>query len=66
MNFPVPMETTSLRGLALAPLLMPRKGVCLITVLELAVAAINVDAMTSNAFSVEIETFNFIKKEDNE
>lgn len=41
VNFPVPMETTSLRGLALAPLVCPRKGVGLITVPEHAVAAIN-------------------------
>jgi len=44
--FPVPMETTSLRALALAPLPWPRKGVAL-RVPEL-VAAINVAAMTSN------------------
>jgi len=46
--FPVPIETTSLRGLALAPLPWPRKGVDLRTVPELLVAAINVAAMTSN------------------
>jgi len=45
--FPVPIETTSLRGLALAPLPWPRKGVGLRTVPEV-LAAINVDAMTSN------------------
>lgn len=45
--FPVPMETTSLRALALAPLPWPRKGVAL-RVPELVVAAINVAAMTSN------------------
>lgn len=44
--FPVPMETTSLRGLA--PLFWPRKGVGLRTVPELAVAAINVGAITCN------------------
>ena len=47
--FPVPMETASLRGLALAHLPWPRKGVGLTTVLELAVAAINVEAMTYQA-----------------
>lgn len=41
VNLEVPMETTSLRGLALAPFLCPRKGDCLTTVAELAVAAIN-------------------------
>jgi len=49
--FPGPMETTSLRGLALVPLLWPRKGVGLRTVLVLAEAAINVAAMASKYFS---------------
>ena len=54
--FPLPMETTSLRGLALVPLLWPRKGFGLRTVPELAVAAINVGAMTSKLPGTSVET----------
>ena len=50
--FPVPIGTTSLRELALVPLFWPRNGVGLRTVLELAVAAISIDAMPSK-LSVE-------------
>lgn len=40
VNLPVPIETTSLRGLAFEALVCPKNGVALTTVLELAVAAI--------------------------
>lgn len=48
VNFPGPMETTSLRGLALVALVRPKKGVALTTVLELAAIAM---------LSVDIELF---------
>lgn len=46
--FPVPMGTTSLSELEFAPLVWPRNGVGLRTVLELAVAAINIAVFTSS------------------
>lgn len=48
--FPVPIGATSLRVLKLGPLVWPRNGVGLRRVLELAVAAISVDAMTFKLF----------------
>lgn len=54
--FPVPIGTTSLRELTLVPLFWPRNGVGLRTVLELAVAAISVDAMTSKLSVVSVES----------
>jgi len=57
------METKSLRGLALVALLWPRKGVGLRTVPVLAEAAINVAAMASEYFflQLKVETFNLVK-----
>lgn len=54
--FPFPIGTTSLRELTLVPLYCPRNGVGLRTVLELAVAAISVDAMTSKLSVVSVES----------
>lgn len=54
--FPVPIGTTSLRELTLVPLFWPRNGVGLRTVLELAVAAISVDAMTTKLSVVLVES----------
>jgi hypothetical protein len=50
--FPAPIGTTSLRGLALAPLVWPRNGVGLRTVLELAVAAISIAAIIPSFFQL--------------
>lgn len=50
--FPAPIGTTSLRGLAFAPLLWPRNGVGLRTVLELAVAAISIAAIIPSFFQL--------------
>lgn len=44
VNLALPMET-SLRGLAFDPLVWPKNGVALTTVLELAVAAIDIVAI---------------------
>lgn len=62
--FPVPIETASLRGLALAPFPWPRKGVGLRTVPEPLVAAINVAAITSNFLG--FQTSSYGKKYDNQ